>query len=103
MKKLCDLTELELNIATNIKMLLVRNKISVQALADYLNISYQKASYYARGIVTPPIEVLASIAKFFNVSINDITGIDKLTLKEKEILNKYNNDYNFKKLIDDNL
>ena len=58
---------------------LIKEKGTTQkALAEYLGISRQAVSQYVLGETQPSIEVSASIAKFFEVSIDYLAGLSEL-------------------------
>lgn len=64
-----------------------KKNLTQEKLAEFLGVSFQTVSKWERGDTYPDITLLPEIAAFFNVSTDDILGIDKAE-KEKEITKK---------------
>ena len=77
----------------NIKRLRKERDLTQEALADFLGISFQAVSKWERGESYPDIEMLPVIALFFEITIDELLGIDK-SVKEEKIktyIDKYEN------------
>lgn len=59
-----------------LKALRVENGLTQQQLAEILNISNKNIWTYEKGIATPPPSVLVGYAKYFNVSLDYIFGLE---------------------------
>ena len=57
-----------------LKNLRTSKKLSQAALAEKIGISQRAVSYYESGKDTPSLEILISIADFFNVSLDYLVG-----------------------------
>lgn len=66
-----------LTIGTTIKNLRAKRKITQEQLATFLGITAQAISRWENGNVYPDIEMLPSIAEFFEVSTDVLFGINK--------------------------
>ncbi len=71
----------------NIKRLRKDRELTQDSLANFLGVSFQAVSKWERGETYPDITMLPSIANFFNVSIDDLLGVDKA--KKEEKINEY--------------
>lgn len=71
----------------NIKRLRKERELTQEALADFLGVSFQTISKWERGETYPDITSLPTIASFFNVSVDELLGIDKSQKEEK--INNY--------------
>ncbi len=71
----------------NIKKLRKEKELTQEALADFLDVSFQTISKWERGETYPDITILPVIASFFNVTIDDLFGVDKA--KKEEKINEY--------------
>lgn len=80
-------------LGENIRALRRDNNVTQEKLAEFLGVTFQSISNWERGESYPDITLLPEIAGFFNVSIDNLLGMNK-TLKEKKIheyLEIYNN------------
>lgn len=73
-------------IGENIKKLRKERELTQEVLANFLGVSYQSVSKWERGDSYPDITLLPSIASFFDVSVDELLGIDK-SRKEERIQN----------------
>lgn len=68
--------QIKQNIAKNIIDLRKRNGMTQSELADALNYSDKSVSKWERAEGTPDVFVLYKIAELFNISLDDIIGVD---------------------------
>ena len=69
---------MNINIGENIKNLRKRKEITQEELAEHLGISFQSISKWERGDGLPDITMLPDLAEFFNISIDELIGADKM-------------------------
>ena len=62
--------------AERLKELRIEKKLTMTELADKIRCSTMAVSRWERGLHTPNIEVLVTIAKFFNVSTDYLCGLE---------------------------
>ncbi len=82
----------------NIKKLRKEKGLTQETLADFLGVSFQTISKWERGETYPDITTLPVIASFFNVTIDDLLGVDKAQKEQK--INEYLELYDTMKLKD---
>ena len=82
----------------NLKRLRKEKELTQETLADFLGVSFQTISKWERGETYPDITTLPTIASFFNVTIDDLLGVDKAQKEQK--INKYFELYDTMKLKD---
>ena len=70
----------------NLKRFRLEKNLTQEKLADFLGVSFQSISKWERGDTYPDITMLPSIASFFNVSVDEILGVNKA--KEEEEIKK---------------
>ena len=70
-------------LGENIKRLRKENELTQENLADFLGVSFQSVSKWERGESYPDITLLPAIASFFDVSTDELIGIDKAKREEK--------------------
>lgn len=68
---------MEIKIGEVIKKLRMKQNITQERLAEYLNVSYQTVSKWENGISLPSVSLIPSIANVFNVSIDELYGFGK--------------------------
>jgi len=77
-----------MNLSSNIKRLRREADFTQEQLAEVLGVSFQSVSKWERGDGMPDIMLLPSIARFFNITIDDLLNMDeerqKQELKELE-------------------
>ncbi len=85
-------------LSENIKELRHKKEITQETLAEFLGVTFQSVSRWERGEGYPDITMLPAIASFFNVSVDDLLGVDKVQSEEK--INEYLEIYDTMKLKD---
>lgn len=75
----------------NLKKLRKEKELTQETLAEFLGVSFQAISKWERGETYPDITMLPAISSFFNVSVDDLIGVDKVQNEQKinEYLKKY--------------
>lgn len=71
----------------NVKRLRKEKELTQETLADFLGVSFQTISKWERGETYPDITMLPVIASFFNISIDDLLGVEKAQKEQK--INEY--------------
>ncbi len=82
----------------NIKRLRKEKELTQETLADFFGVSFQAVSKWERGETYPDITMLPVISSFFNVSVDELLGINKS--REEEQINEYLKLYDEMKLKD---
>lgn len=79
-----------MNIGLKIKELRTNNNMKQEALAEVLGVSVQAISRWENDVTYPDITLLPIIANTFQVSVDELLGVDLLKIEEeiKEILEK---------------
>lgn len=85
----------------NLKRLRKEKELTQETLADFLGVSFQTISKWERGETYPDITMLPVIASFFNVTVDDLLGVDKAQKEQK--INKYLELYDTMRLKDTSL
>ncbi len=65
-------------LAEKIKELRAEKGISQDKLAQYLNVSFQAVSKWENGSTYPDISLLPEIARFFNVTVDELLQVEKI-------------------------
>lgn len=89
-----------MNFSKRLKELREERNISQKILANHLKINQSAISKWENNIIEPDLETLIEIAKFFNISVDDL--LDYETQKEAQnIINENNitNIYDFIELV----
>lgn len=76
-----------IKIGSKIKSLRKRGDVTQDRLAEYLGVTAQAISRWESEICYPDIEILPTIADFFNVSLDELIGMDQKQKENK--INKY--------------
>lgn len=74
-------------LSENIKRFRLEKGITQETLAQFLGVTFQSVSKWERGESYPDVTMLPSIATFFNVTVDELLGIDKS--KQEDKINKY--------------
>ncbi len=82
----------------NLKKLRKEKEMTQETLAEFLGVSFQTISKWERGETYPDITMLPVISRFFEISIDDLLGINKS--REEEQINEYLKLYDEMKLKD---
>ncbi len=77
---------MNINIAGNLKRLRREKDLTQDELAGFLGVSFQAISKWERGDGYPDITFLPVLANFFNVTIDELLGMDEIRSEER--LNK---------------
>ena len=82
---------MKINIANKLKELRKNKNLTQEDLASYLGVSFQAVSRWERNEGYPDIELLPIIANYFEVSVDELLGVNdiKNKLSIDEINNKY--------------
>lgn len=82
---------MKINIANKLKELRKNNNLTQEDLASYLGVSFQAVSRWERNEGYPDIELLPIIASYFNVSIDELLGVNEIKnrLSIEEIQTRY--------------
>lgn len=75
----------------NLKRLRREKELTQEKLADVLGVSFQAVSKWERGETYPDITMLPEIAAFFEVSTDEILGLN--TAEQEEKIKWYSNEY----------
>ena len=67
----------------NLKHLRKEKALTQEALAEHLGVSFQTISKWERGETYPDIMLLPVISAFFDVSVDDLLGTDKVKKQQK--------------------
>lgn len=70
-------------IGENIKKLRLENNLTQDKLSEYLGVSFQTISNWERNESYPDITILPEIAAFFNVSTDELLGMNKAEAEKK--------------------
>ena len=78
-------------IAKNLIKYRKENGLTQQELAEKLNYSYKSISKWERGEGVPDIYILKQIAELYNVTVNDIIGMEVINNEPAPVVNKNKN------------
>ena len=88
-------------IGENIKRLRQKKGITQETLAQFLGVTFQSVSKWERGESYPDVAMLLAIASFFDVTTDELLGVDKS--KQEEKINEYLEFYSKMRLKDTTL
>jgi transcriptional regulator with XRE-family HTH domain len=69
---------MNINIAGNLKRLRKQREITQEDLAGFLSVSFQAVSKWERGEGLPDITILPAIANFFDVTLDELVGMNEI-------------------------
>ena len=70
-------------IGEKIKNLRKKSNVTQEKFAEYLGITFQAVSRWERGDAYPDLEILPAIANYFNVTTDELLGVDIMNKQEK--------------------
>ena len=82
---------MKINIANKLKELRKNKNLTQEDLASYLGVSFQAVSRWERNEGYPDIELLPIIANYFEVSVDELLGVNDI--KNKLSIDDINNKY----------
>lgn len=82
---------MKLNIGETIKKLRKEREITQEDFAEILGVSCQSVSRWENNTCYPDIELIPTIAAFFDISTDKLMGVDEAT--EKKAVDRYLNDF----------
>ena len=74
---------MDLRIGENIRRLRRRRDLTQEEVAAHLGISFQSISKWERGDGYPDITMLPALANYFDVSVDELIGMDEIAKSEK--------------------
>ena len=80
---LSEVTKMTIYIGENIKKLRHEKGITQEILADYLGVTFQSVSRWERGESYPDITMLPVIAGYFDVSVDNLLGVNRSADEEQ--------------------
>ena len=86
-----------------LKKLMNKEDMTPTELADYLKVTTATISRWLTGSITPRLNTLFELCELFKVDVYTLLGIkdpNNLTEEEKNIINAYRNDAEFKVIVD---
>ncbi len=83
------------NIGKKIKELRQKNDMTQEKLADYLFVSYQAVSKWETGVSNPDISLIGPLSKLFNISADELLGLEEMAAdgRYEELKNSYDETY----------
>lgn len=63
---------MELNIGKKLKELRIKEKMTIQKVANILNVTNQAVSKWEHNLSYPSIKLLPKIAEIYNITIDDL-------------------------------
>lgn len=78
---------MKLNIGESIKRHRKERDITQEELAEILGVSCQSVSRWEKGLCYPDMELIPTIASFFEISVDSLMGIDNIA--EEKRINEY--------------
>ena len=73
---------LNINIAENIRRLRTKHGVTQETIADFIGVSAQAVSKWERGDGLPDITMLPALANYFDVTLDELMGMDELRNRE---------------------
>lgn len=75
----------------NLKALRMKRALTQERLAEYLGVTFQSVSKWERGECYPDITMLLTVASFFDISIDDLLGVD--SIKRQKQISRYSEEF----------
>ena len=93
---------MQIRIGENLRKLRIKNELTQEKLAEVFGVSPQAISRWENNSTYPDITLLPSIANYYNVSIDELMGVDEIRNVEK-INSTFSNvhEYESKGMIDE--
>ena len=76
---------MKLQIGEKLKELRHKNGVTQDQLAEVLGVSSQSVSRWELGICYPDLELLPVIANYFDITLDDLVGMNKIRSEEMRI------------------
>ena len=74
---------MENKIGEKIKQLRKKAGLTQEKVAEYLGVTFQSVSRWENGAAYPDIQILPAIANYFNVTTDELLGVDDTAKREK--------------------
>ena len=74
---------MNLSLGENIKRKRIERKLTQEEVATHLGVSFQSVSKWERGEGYPDIELLPSLANYFDVSVDELLGMSNSEKTER--------------------
>ena len=74
---------MELEIGTKIKKLRRERSLTQEEMASHLGVSFQSVSKWERGEGYPDITFLPALARYFEISVDELLGMDEMKAREQ--------------------
>ena len=81
-------------ISEKLKQFRKARDLTQEQIADIFNVSPQSVSRWETGATYPDMELLPSIASYYNITVDELLGVDKI--KDKKRIEKIKNEVNEK-------
>jgi transcriptional regulator with XRE-family HTH domain len=93
---------MKINIGENLRKLRIRNELTQEQLAEIIGVSPQAISRWENNSTYPDVTMLPSIANYYNISIDELMGMDEIR-NELKINNIFSivHEYETKDMIDE--
>lgn len=96
---------MNISIGENLKNLRKSKDITQEMLGDFLGVSFQTVSKWERGDCFPDIIMLPSLANFFEVTIDELMGMNEIRNKQYlndiyKLAHEYENDGKYQESTD---
>lgn len=69
---------MKINLSKNLRELRLKNDLTQEQLAEIFTVSPQAISRWENGSTYPDITMLPSIANYFNISLDELVGMDEI-------------------------
>lgn len=79
---------MKLYIGENLKKLRLLKNVTQESLAEYLGVTFQAVSRWETGMTYPDIELLPDIARFFEVTLEELMGTESNDKRIEKILHE---------------